>query len=98
MLLLIIDIFFKIILIQTLEAFYLFSDARVKVKPYNTTSLDLIFQTEGLFFHFSVLHFLTLMLIITPVQTECKTPSNHNSPITSAVIFCTRLAQMQFII
>lgn len=48
-------------------------------------------------FNFSVPRFLILLLISTPVQTECKTASSHNSPITSAVAFCTRLAQMQFI-
>lgn len=49
MLLLLIGTLSKIILTQILEAFYLFSDARVEVKPYNTTRLDLIFHTEGFF-------------------------------------------------
>lgn len=48
-------------------------------------------------FNFRVPRFLILLLISTPVQTECKTASSHNSPITSVVAFCTRLAQMQFI-
>lgn len=49
MLLLLIGTLLKMILTQILEAFYLFSDARVEVKPYITARLDLIFHTEGFF-------------------------------------------------
>lgn len=33
---------------------------------------ELNFPYRGISFNFSVPHFLTLMLILTPVQTECK--------------------------
>lgn len=43
-----IGILLNMIMIQILEAFYDFNDAHVKVKPYNTINLNLIFHTEGL--------------------------------------------------
>lgn len=89
----------NLVSIQVLEVSDDFSDAHAKVKHYNIINLSLIFHTEGfLLILGSIPHVLTLMLILTPVQTRCKMRSNQNSPITSAVAFCTHLAQMQFII